>query len=47
MVEDSNAIVAAFGVYLLVLFGIGFVAWQRTRNLADYILLSNSPLAVV
>lgn len=38
MVQQSPLITATFVVYLLVVFGIGAVAWLRTSNLADYIL---------
>ena len=27
-----------FGIYLLAMVGIGFVAWRRTRDFDDYIL---------
>lgn len=38
MIEQTPAITATFIVYLVVVFGIGVIAWMRTRNLSDYIL---------
>lgn len=38
MVENSYTIGFTFAVYLLVMLGIGIVAYRRTHNLSDYIL---------
>ena len=34
----STPLLITFGIYLLAMLGIGFVAWRRTRNFDDYIL---------
>ena len=34
----STPLLITFGIYLLAMVGIGFVAWKRTRNFDDYIL---------
>ncbi len=34
----STPLLITFGVYLLLMVGIGFVAWRATRSLDDYIL---------
>ncbi|GAB2796944.1 sodium/proline symporter PutP [Halomonas shantousis] len=38
MVENNITIGITFAVYLLVMLGIGIVAYKRTTNLSDYIL---------
>ncbi|MBD3897680.1 sodium/proline symporter PutP [Halomonas sp. ML-15] len=38
MVQNNITIGLTFGVYLLVMLGIGIVAYRRTTNLSDYIL---------
>ncbi|WP_416885091.1 sodium/proline symporter PutP [Marinospirillum sp.] len=38
MIETSTAVGWTFVVYLTVIMGIGWVAYQRTQNLSDYIL---------
>ncbi|MFW3616188.1 sodium/proline symporter PutP [Billgrantia antri] len=38
MVENNMAIGFTFAVYLLVMLGIGIIAYKRTTNLSDYIL---------
>ena len=38
MVENNITIGFTFVVYLLVMLGIGLIAWKRTNNLSDYIL---------
>lgn len=38
MVEPSPLISATFAVYLIIVLGIGAVAWWRTSDLKDYIL---------
>jgi sodium/proline symporter len=38
MIESSPTIIVTFALYLMAVFGIGVVAWLKTRNLADYIL---------
>lgn len=38
MIEHSNVIGATFVAYLVVVLGIGVIAWKRTRDLKDYIL---------
>ena len=34
----STPLLITFGIYLLAMLGIGFVAWRRTRDFDDYIL---------
>ncbi len=34
----STPLLITFGIYLLAMVGIGFVAWRRTRDFDDYIL---------
>jgi len=34
----STPLLITFGIYLLAMVGIGFVAWWRTRDFDDYIL---------
>ena len=34
----STPLLITFGIYLLAMVGIGFVAWKRTRDFDDYIL---------
>nr|MBP9696681.1 sodium/proline symporter PutP [Thermomonas sp.] len=34
----STPLLITFGIYLLAMLGIGFVAWKRTRDFDDYIL---------
>ena len=34
----STPLLITFGIYLLAMVCIGFVAWHRTRNFDDYIL---------
>jgi len=34
----STPLLITFGIYLLAMIGIGFVAWKRTRDFDDYIL---------
>ncbi len=34
----STPLLITFGIYLLLMVGIGFVAWRRTKNFDDYIL---------
>lgn len=34
----STPLLITFGIYLLVMIGIGFAAWRSTRSLDDYIL---------
>ena len=34
----STPLLITFGIYLLAMVGIGFVAWRRTRDFNDYIL---------
>ena len=34
----STPLLVTFAAYLLVMIGIGFVAWRRTRTFDDYIL---------
>ena len=34
----STPLLTTFGIYLLVMVGIGFAAWRSTRNFDDYIL---------
>ncbi|MET0066279.1 MAG: sodium/proline symporter PutP [Candidatus Thiodiazotropha sp.] len=36
--NSTSLVWASFAVYLLVVLGIGVVAWQRTRNLSDFVL---------
>jgi len=36
--EDQLALWATFLAYLLIVLGIGFAAWRRTRNASDYFL---------
>lgn len=38
MLSQSPMITATFVLYVVVVFGIGFIAWHRTANLSDYIL---------
>jgi sodium/proline symporter len=38
MIHFDPAIAATFIVYLLVVLGIGIVAWRRTANIKDYLL---------
>ncbi len=38
MISDQTTILVTFGCYLLVMFGIGWLAWRQTKNLTDYIL---------
>lgn len=38
MVQNNITIGLTFGVYLLLMLGIGIVAYKRTTNLSDYIL---------
>lgn len=38
MIETSTAVGWTFVVYLTVIMGIGWMAYQRTQNLSDYIL---------
>ncbi|MHB0774475.1 sodium/proline symporter PutP [Halomonas sp. WWR20] len=38
MVENNISIGITFAVYLLVMLGIGIIAYKRTTNLSDYIL---------
>ncbi|QJQ95297.1 MULTISPECIES: sodium/proline symporter PutP [Halomonadaceae] len=38
MVQNNITIGLTFAVYLLVMFGIGIIAYKRTTNLSDYIL---------
>lgn len=38
MAEDNMAVGFTFSIYLLVMLGIGVVAYRRTTNLSDYIL---------
>ena len=38
MVQNNMAIGFTFVVYLLLMLGIGIVAYKRTTNLSDYIL---------
>lgn len=38
MVENTGAITVTFIIYLLVMLGLGLVAYLRTQNLSDYIL---------
>ena len=38
MDEGRLLIGITFLLYLLLMLGIGFVAWRRTRNLSDFIL---------
>ncbi|PXX99695.1 sodium/proline symporter PutP [Halomonas sp. LBP4] len=38
MVENNMAIGITFAIYLLVMLGIGIVAYKRTTDLSDYIL---------
>ena len=33
-----NPVYVTFGLYFVVLLGLGILAWQRTGNLSDYIL---------
>ena len=34
----STPLLITFGIYLLLMLGIGFVAWRSTRSFDDYIL---------
>ena len=34
----STPLLVTFGLYLLLMVAIGFIAWRRTRNFDDYIL---------
>ena len=37
--DDRQLLISlTFGVYLIVILGIGFYAWQRTRTLSDFVL---------
>ena len=36
--DQSTATLITFGIYLLLMTGIGVYAWLRTQNLSDYIL---------
>lgn len=38
MTETDGAVVVTFLAYLVVVLGVGAVAWSRTRDLKDYIL---------
>ncbi|MCZ6827919.1 MAG: sodium/proline symporter PutP [Gammaproteobacteria bacterium] len=38
MIQTDSTIILTFLLYLVVVLGIGFIAWRRTRNLSDYIL---------
>jgi len=38
MIGNSLGISITFLVYILLMLGIGYVAWKRTSNLSDYIL---------
>ncbi len=38
MIGNSLGISVTFLVYILLMLGIGYVAWKRTSNLSDYIL---------
>ena len=38
MIQTDGAIVVTFIAYLVVVLGVGAVAWKRTRDLKDYIL---------
>ncbi|WP_114417031.1 sodium/proline symporter PutP [Marinospirillum perlucidum] len=38
MIESSSAVGWTFIVYIAVIMGIGWIAYQRTQNLSDYIL---------
>ena len=38
MTTASTPLIVAFTAYLLLMVGIGFVAWRRTRTFDDYIL---------
>ncbi|NVD37143.1 sodium/proline symporter PutP [Marinobacter lutaoensis] len=38
MIGNNVGVTITFIVYLLLMLGIGYVAWKRTSNLSDYIL---------
>lgn len=38
MIGNNLGVTLTFVVYLLLMLGIGYVAWKRTSNLSDYIL---------
>ena len=38
MIQPDSTIILTFLAYLVVVMVIGFIAWRRTNNLADYIL---------
>jgi len=38
MVENTGVVIVTFIIYLLVMLGLGLVAYLRTQNLSDYIL---------
>ena len=42
MTTDNAIILFTFFIYLLLVFVIGYIAWQRTKNIADYFLGNRS-----
>ena len=37
-IATDNSVVVTFGVYLFILFAVGFIGWRRTHTLTDYVL---------